>query len=943
MKKICTAIIVCILCLSTFSVFAPKAKAQPPIDPTITSVSFSQSASGYTITIDGNGFGSLPISLPFFGDTSYFRIGDAAQVGHAEWGYTGDYNQLNYETWTDTQIVISSFGGSSGDAVTIALWNPGTAAGATWGGNVPPVSSGTPQITSVTFVGNGQNLGITIQGSEFGNAPVAMPFTGDLNYFGFIDFRQHQAGSALFAAGSNGWGINAPNSVTMEFESWSDNLVQISGFAGTYGQGGATVETGDPVVITIYSTSSTQDTGPQTAWGGSVSGVSTGPRASLGRVLLSDNFTQDTSLNTQVWAVNGAIGDSAAPLMFCGGGSPISPVLSFSATDGMGVGGANSLYEFSTIVSQASFTLPFTAQAVVLGSSSYGNTFVFALTTSDASQGVSVLGNLNPNNYLYYGMHLNTGPGSASTWTSQRVYASPSINVWYTLNYTVDASGSASATVSSSQGTTLATATAQIGTGPFYVLLGQGEGWPVVSGPNQAYWQSVTVAGASTDSIGTLSAPAINGLQVDINGACGPNATYIKWNWGDGSTDTGWFPHSHTYASSGNYSITVTAYFIDGGTASTSETVNVYPGELVGGDELTITAGLRGSVSYGASVGSGTVSSNSSQMLYLALDDDLTLTATPSSGYDFGWAVTSGITFIEGTNTTSPNITVVVTSNSSILANFGVSSSTLVVCSPNPVPVGSPVTCITTVFGSGPTGNVTWSTSSSTGSFSQSVCTLSSGNCSTTYTDNNTGYVTISASYSGDSNNLPSSGSTTLTVFMNVTTGTNITLTPTNNLELTFANVTAAGIVIANETLTVPARPLDLAGEYCNIKVTAGFSGNVTVSLSFYGSSMTTQQKSNLTMMQYTPIPGDVAAPFGVVDMADVVTVLKAFGSTPGKPNWNPACDINQDGKVDMTDVVVVLENFGKTANWTNIITYVDTTNNIIYGNTTHFSFICIH
>jgi hypothetical protein len=241
--------------------------------------------------------------------------------------------------------------------------------------------------------------------------------------------------------------------------------------------------------------------------------------------VLSDNFTQDTSLNTQLWVVNGPIGDSVAPLIYCGGGSPVSPDLTFSATEGMGVAGANNLYEFSTIVSQASFTPPFTAQAVAMGSSSYGNTFVFALTTSDGSQGVSLQGNLNPNNYLYYGMHLNTGPGSASTWNSQNLYTSPSINVWYTLNFAVDASGSASVTVSS-QGTTLATGTAQIGTGPFYVLLGQGEGWPVVSGPNQAYWQSVTLtSSAQTYSLSFTESGLPSGTTwvVTLNGVTSPS------------------------------------------------------------------------------------------------------------------------------------------------------------------------------------------------------------------------------------------------------------------------------------------------------------------------------------------------------------------------------------------------------------------------------------
>jgi hypothetical protein len=270
-------------------------------------------------------------------------------------------------------------------------------------------------------------------------------------------------------------------------------------------------------------------------------------------------------------------------------------------------------------------------------------------------------------------------------------------------------------------------------------------------------------------------------------------------------------------------------------------------------------------------------------------------------------------------------------------------SSTFVSCSPNFVSAGSPVTCTATVSGSNATGTVTWSTSSNgTGYFSQSVCTLSSGSCFTTYTDNNTGYVTITASYSGDSNNLPSSNSTTLTVFVNVTSGTNVMVAPTNNLELTFSNVTTPGIVVANATPTVQAPPLDLVGPYYNIKVTAGFSGNVTVSLAFDGSNMTDAQKNSLKMMQYTPIPGDINDD-GTVDIYDAILLSSAFNSQSGSKNWNANADINGDGIVDIYDAIILSNYFGQTANWVNITLQVDTTNNIIYGNTSHFSFIAIH
>ena len=111
-----------------------------------------------------------------------------------------------------------------------------------------------------------------------------------------------------------------------------------------------------------------------------------------------------------------------------------------------------------------------------------------------------------------------------------------------------------------------------------------------------------------------------------------------------------------------------------------------------------------------------------------------------------------------------PNYTAIYGQNTVTLVVIFSPPPVLVFCSPNPVSIGQPTTCTVTVSGPNPTGTVTWSTSSIGGSFTQSVCTLSNGNCSTTYIDNFTGSVTIAAYYSGDSNNVPSSGRTILIV-----------------------------------------------------------------------------------------------------------------------------------------------------------------------------------
>jgi PKD repeat protein len=51
----------------------------------------------------------------------------------------------------------------------------------------------------------------------------------------------------------------------------------------------------------------------------------------------------------------------------------------------------------------------------------------------------------------------------------------------------------------------------------------------------------------------------------------------------------------------------------------------------------------------------------------------------------------------------------------------------------------------------------------------------------------------------------------------------------------------------------------------------------------------------------------------GKVDIKDILLVAKAYGSTPGAPNWDPRCDVNGDGKVDIKDILIVAKHYGET------------------------------
>lgn len=57
-------------------------------------------------------------------------------------------------------------------------------------------------------------------------------------------------------------------------------------------------------------------------------------------------------------------------------------------------------------------------------------------------------------------------------------------------------------------------------------------------------------------------------------------------------------------------------------------------------------------------------------------------------------------------------------------------------------------------------------------------------------------------------------------------------------------------------------------------------------------------------------LPGDLNED-GKVDMRDIATVARAYGSKPGDPNWNPRADLNGDGFINMTDVNMASNNFG--------------------------------
>ncbi len=84
----------------------------------------------------------------------------------------------------------------------------------------------------------------------------------------------------------------------------------------------------------------------------------------------------------------------------------------------------------------------------------------------------------------------------------------------------------------------------------------------------------------------SLSISAISGPNVTINGFVS-NTTQIDWNWGDGNTNVGWFPESHTYEKAGCYNVTATAYGHSGQSVSANTVACVPLGSGTGAGTTT--------------------------------------------------------------------------------------------------------------------------------------------------------------------------------------------------------------------------------------------------------------------------------------------------------------------------------------------------------------------
>jgi hypothetical protein len=147
------------------------------------------------------------------------------------------------------------------------------------------------------------------------------------------------------------------------------------------------------------------------------------------------------------------------------------------------------------------------------------------------------------------------------------------------------------------------------------------------------------------------------------------------------------------------------------------------------------------------------------------------------------------------------------------------------------------------------------------------------------------------------------------TVRINVTVenrGETGTPSQTFNLTLQYGTKTIGTQTIENLTVGSAA---SLTFTWNTIVVPAGTHLISAIATTVPGETNTENNIAATVIIE--TILGDVTGD-GKVDIIDIATIAKAYGSYPGHPKWNPNADLDDNNKIDIIDIAKAAKNYGK-------------------------------
>jgi sugar lactone lactonase YvrE len=224
-------------------------------------------------------------------------------------------------------------------------------------------------------------------------------------------------------------------------------------------------------------------------------------------------------------------------------------------------------------------------------------------------------------------------------------------------------------------------------------------------------------------------------------------------------------------------------------------------------------------------------------------------------------------------------------------------TNTTVTCAPSRIVGNRSTSCTAAVNGNSPTGAVTWWSSSYSGTFYPSSCTLASGLCSVSYSPSSTGRMAINAVYGGDSDNGGSYGMFLLAVGPALTTAVSCTpssfgIGHTSSCTATVSGgLSPSGTVTfsqsGNGSVTLPDPPTcALSSGSCSVTVTGATLGSVSITATYGGDGVNPSSVGSLPLAVVYVLATCTRS--SVVVGASVTCRSTVFGTSPsGVVAWS--------------------------------------------------------
>lgn len=209
------------------------------------------------------------------------------------------------------------------------------------------------------------------------------------------------------------------------------------------------------------------------------------------------NFVESTLPRSAKWNSNYTDVAASMETLSQSGGAYVMPMFSFNSS-GMVMNGTRNSAEVTGIGTSASFSGGFTVNitAEVLSGTGYAVTIL--LENAQRSEYMAVSVDACSTDIFDYGMYYGATGVGAGPYNLSRMYSSPHEGIAYTYSLSVSSTGIGTVNVYNGSALVVSRTGFTVGTGPFYLYLGQSIDYPsTLFDPTVSLWKSVAVTGSS--------------------------------------------------------------------------------------------------------------------------------------------------------------------------------------------------------------------------------------------------------------------------------------------------------------------------------------------------------------------------------------------------------------------------------------------------------------